>query len=71
MLNQDQQQYNKNVRSIIQYIKQDTEKKIENIRKEATKECDLEKTRIIGPEKEKIKTRILKELEDYRTNLKM
>lgn len=71
MINQDLQQHNKNVRNIIMYIKGETQKKIEAINREAIKEADLEKTKVIPVEKEKIKIRILKELEEYKTNMKM
>ena len=38
---------------MIQYIKQETEKKVSNIKKEADKEANLEKALIIKPVKEK------------------
>jgi len=56
---------------MIQYIKQETEKKVSNIKKEADKEANLEKALIIKPEKEKISKKIEKELEDYKTKMKI
>ena len=52
-------------------IKQETEKKVSNIKKEADKEANLEKALIIKPEKEKISKKIEKELEDYKTKMKI
>ena len=60
-----------NLQKMIQYIKQETEKKVSNIKKEADKEANLEKALIIKPEKEKISKKIEKELEDYKTKMKI
>ena len=46
-------------------------KKVSNIKKEADKEANLEKALIIKPEKEKISKKIEKELEDYKTKMKI
>ena len=70
-MNQDQQFLLKNLQKMIQYIKQETEKKVSNIKKEADKEANLEKALIIKPEKEKISKKIEKELEDYKTKMKI
>ena len=69
--NQDQQFLLNNLQKMIQYIKQETEKKVSNIKKEADKEANLEKALIIKPEKEKISKKIEKELEDYKTKMKI
>ena len=53
-MNQDQQFLLNNLQKMIQYIKQETEKKVSNIKKEADKEANLEKALIVKPEKEKI-----------------
>ena len=70
-MNQDQQFLLNNLQKMIQYIKQETEKKVSNIKKEADKEANLEKALIIKPEKEKIARKIEKELEDYKTKMKI
>jgi len=70
-MNQDQQFLLNNLQKMIQYIKQETEKKVTNIKKEADKEANLEKALIIKPEKEKISRKIEKELEDYKTKMKI
>ena len=70
-MNQDQQFLLSNLQKMIQYIKQETEKKVSNIKKEADKEANLEKALIIKPEKEKIARKIEKELEDYKTKMKI
>ena len=70
-MNQDQQFLLSNLPKMIQYIKQETEKKVSNIKKEADKEANLEKALIIKPEKEKISKKIEKELEDYKTKMKI
>ena len=70
-MNQDQQFLLNNLQKMIQYIKQETEKKVSNIKKEADKEANLEKALIIKPEKEKISRKIEKELEDYKTKMKI
>ena len=70
-MNQDQQFLLNNLQKMIQYIKQETEKKVSNIKKEADKEANLEKALIIKPEKEKISKKIEKELEDYTTKMKI
>lgn len=70
-MNQDQQFLLNNLQKMIQYIKQETEKKVSNIKKEADKEANLEKALIIKPEKEKISKKIEKELEDYKTKMKI
>ena len=70
-MNQDQQFLLNNLQKMIQYIKQETEKKVSNIKKEADKEANLEKALIIKPEKEKIARKLEKELEDYKTKMKI
>ena len=70
-MNQDQQFLLNNLQKMIQYIKQETEKKVSNIKKEADKEANLEKALIVKPEKEKISKKIEKELEDYQTKMKI
>ena len=70
-MNQDQQFLLNNLQKMIQYIKQETEKKVANIKKEADKEANLEKALIIKPEKEKISRKLEKELEDYKTKMKI
>ena len=70
-MNQDQQFLLNNLQKMIQYIKQETDKKVSNIKKEADKEANLEKALIIKPEKEKISKKIEKELEDYKTKMKI
>ena len=70
-MNQDQQFLLNNLQKMIQYIKQETEKKVSNIKKEADKEANLEKALIVKPEKEKISKKIEKKLEDYKTKMKI
>ena len=70
-MNQDQQFLLNNLQKMILYIKQETEKKVSNIKKEADKEANLEKALIMKPEKEKITRKLEKELEDYKTKMKI
>lgn len=70
-MNQDQQFLLKNLQNMIKYIQQETEKKVQIIKKDALRDADLEKSKLIHPEKEKIRNRILKELEEYKTSMKM
>jgi hypothetical protein len=56
---------------MIKYIQQETEKKVQIIKKEALKDADLEKSKLIHPEKEKIRNRMVKELDEYTTSMKM
>ena len=70
-MNQDQQFILNNLQKMIEYIKQETEKKVQIINKEAQKDADLEKALLINPEKEKISKRMEKELEDYKTQMKI
>ena len=56
---------------MIKYIQQETDKKVQLIKKEASKDADLEKALIINPEKEKIAKRMEKELENYKTQMKI
>ena len=60
-----------NLTKMIQYIKQETDKKVNNIKKETEKEANLEKALHVKPEKEKIAKKIEKELEDYKTKMKI
>ena len=60
-----------NINKMIQYINQETSKKVKNIQKETEKEASLEKALVIKPEKEKIAKKIEKELEDYKTKMKI
>ena len=60
-----------NTNKIIQYIQEETKKKVESIKAEAKKEADLEKAHFIKPEKQKIQKKIEKELEDYKTKMKI
>jgi V-type H+-transporting ATPase subunit E len=71
MMNQDQQFLLKNLQNMIKYIQQETEKKVQIIKKEALKDADLEKSKLIHPEKEKIRNKMVKELEEYTTNMKI
>lgn len=70
-MNQDQQFLLNNLQKMIKYIQQETEKKVQNINKEADKEANLEKALYIKPEKEKIVKKMEKELEDYKTKMKI
>lgn len=70
-MNQDQQFLLKNLQNMIKYIQQETEKKVQIIKKEALKDADLEKSKLIHPEKEKIRNRMVKELDEYTTSMKM
>lgn len=70
-LSPDQQFLVTNLKKMIDYIKQETEKKVQSIKKEASKDADLEKALIINPEKEKIAKRMEKELESYKTQMKI
>ena len=56
---------------IMKYIENETRKKIANIEKDAKKEEELEKVIVLKPEKEKIAKKIAKELEDYKTKMKI
>ena len=60
-----------NLQKMIKYIQQETEKKVQAIKKDANKDADLEKALIINPEKEKITRRMEKELENYKTQMKI
>lgn len=70
-MNQDQQFLVSNLQKMIKYIEQETDKKVDNIKKEAGKDADLEKALLINPEKEKIAKRMEKELENYKTQMKI
>ena len=70
-MNQDQQFLVNNLQKMIKYIQQETDRKVANIIKEAGKDADLEKALRINPEKEKISRRMEKELEDYKTQMKI
>ncbi len=69
--NQNQNIEQANTNKIIKYIEDETQKKIVNIRKEAEKEAELEKALVVKPEKQKIIKKIEKELEDYKTKMKI
>ena len=60
-----------NTTLIMKYIDNETRKKIANIEKDAKKEEELEKVIVLKPEKEKIAKKIAKELEDYKTKMKI
>ena len=66
-MNPDQKFLVENLQKMIKYIQQETDKKVAIIKKEA----DLEKALLINPEKEKIGKRMEKELEDYKTKMKI
>jgi V-type H+-transporting ATPase subunit E len=66
-----QPQDQSNTNKIIQYIDEETKKKVAKIKEEAKKEADLEKVLVIKPEKQKIAKKIDKELEDYKTKMKI
>ena len=68
-MNQNPEQVNTS--KIIQYIEAETKKKVESIKNEDVKEAELEKVLIIKPEKQKIQKKIEKELEDYKTKMKI
>lgn len=70
-LSADQQFLVSNLQKMITYIQQETDKKVQLIKKEASKDADLEKALIINPEKEKIAKRMEKELENYKTQMKI
>jgi hypothetical protein len=70
-MNKDQQFLLNNLQNMIKYIQAETEKKVQVIKKDAIKDADLEKTKMIHPEKEKIKAKIVKELDEYKVKLKM
>ena len=53
-MNQDQQFLVNNLQKMIKYIQQETDKKVQMIKKEAAKDADLEKALLINPEKVKI-----------------
>ena len=66
-MNPDQKFLVENLQKMIKYIQQETDKKVAIIKKDA----DLEKALLINPEKEKIGKRMEKELEDYKTKMKI
>lgn len=70
-MNTDQNFIVNNLKKMVKYITAETQKKVETINKEATKEANLEKALYIKPEKEKIEKRMAKELEDYKTHMKI
>ena len=70
-MNQNQNPEQTNTNNIIHYIEEETRKKVNNINKEAEKEAELEKALVIKPEKQKIAKKIEKELEDYKTKMKI
>lgn len=55
-----QDPFQNNLNKMIQYINQETSKKVKNIQKETEKEASLEKALVIKPEKEKIAKKIEK-----------
>ena len=70
-MNQDQQFLVNNLQKMIKYIQQETDKKVQMIKKEAAKDADLEKALLINPEKVKIAKKMEKELENYKTSMKI
>ena len=70
-MNQDQQFLVNNLQKMIKYIQQETDKKVQMIKKEAAKDADLEKALLINPEKIKIAKKMEKELENYKTSMKI
>ena len=70
-MNPNQKFLVENLQKMIKYIQQETDKKVAIIKKEAGKDADLEKALLINPEKEKIGKRMEKELEDYKTKMKI
>lgn len=70
-LNAEQEFLVKNLQKMIDYISTETTKKVEQIKKDTKKDEDLEKALIINPEKEKIAKKMEKELEDYKTKMKI
>jgi V-type H+-transporting ATPase subunit E len=69
--NQNQSIEENNIKAIINYIEGETEKKLQMIRKDAEKEAELDKKNFVRPEKQKIAKKIEKELEDYKTKMKI
>jgi len=81
-MNQDQQFLLKNLQNMIKYIQQETEKKVQIIKKDAIKDAELgkynfpiliflEKSKIIHPEKVNIKNKMVKEQDEFKTRMKM
>lgn len=70
-MNNDQKFLVDNLQKMIKYIQQETDKKVQHIKKEAGKEADLEKALLINPEKEKIEKKIGKSYEEHKTRMKM
>ena len=70
-MNQDQQFLVNNLQKMIKYIQQETDKKVQMIKKEAAKDADLEKALLINPEKIKKEKKMEKELENYKTSMKI
>ena len=62
-MNQDQQFLVNNLQKMIKYIQQETDKKVQD--------ADLEKALLINPEKIKIAKKMEKELENYKTSMKI
>jgi len=84
MINQEQQFLLKNLQNMVSYIKNETEKKAKTIRNEADSTANacnifiytlpfiiLVKSKMMEPEKEKVRARVLKEIEEYKVRLKM
>ena len=69
--NQNQLIEQKNTNNIIKYIEEETAKKITKIQQEAIKEAELERALVVKPEKAKIAKKIEKELEEYKTKMKI
>ena len=69
-MNQVQQLAASNLQKITQYIQEDCEKKKTKIKKEEER-AEIESVRLLKPEKEKIEAKMQKELEDYKTKMKI
>lgn len=69
-MNQEQQNQNY-VNKMIKYIQEETEKKVKKIDDDFEKESKLEEKNFVEPEKEKIQARFDKELENYKTEMKI
>ncbi len=71
VLSQDQSFLVKNLQNMCDYIRQETDKKAALIKKEAVKDAELEKSKMVKPEQEKIKMKMNKELEEHKVTVKV
>lgn len=70
-MNQDQQFMLKNLQNMINYIKSETDKKVQNIQNEAKRSAEANKSAYLEPLKAEISSKIKKELDEYKVKIKV